>query len=228
MESSLHRQLKELYAPSPEHREVVWDRWRIDAVRDNELIEIQHGSLSAIRDKIRRLLARHAVRVVKPIVVTKQLVKLDGRGGEVVSRRRSPKRGKLLDLFDEMVYFTRVYPHERLTLEVVLVDVEERRYPGRGRRRRRREGQFVIEDQLLLGVQSRRLFRTAADLARLLPPRLPKEFHTGHLAERLGVARWTAQRMAYCLRETGALEIVGKQGNALMYRRAAASRRLSG
>ena len=53
MESSLHRQLKELYAPSPEHREVVWDRWRIDAVRDNELIEIQHGSLSAIRDKIR-------------------------------------------------------------------------------------------------------------------------------------------------------------------------------
>ena len=62
----------------------------------------------------------------------------------------------LLDVFDELVYFTRVFPHERLVLEVVLVDVEERRYPGRGKRRRRRaKGDFQIEDQLL--VRHRRL-----------------------------------------------------------------------
>ena len=96
------------------------------------------------------------MRVVKPIVANKLLVKLDGRGGAELSRRRSPKRGTLLDVFDELVYFTRVFPHERLTLEVVLVDVEERRYPGRGKRRRRRpERDFQIEDQQL--VQHRRV-----------------------------------------------------------------------
>jgi hypothetical protein len=219
MESSLHRQLKALYAPSREAQEVVCDGRRIDAVRDDELIEIQHGSLAAIRDKIRQLLARHPVRVVKPIVAVKHLVKLDERHGQVVGRRRSPKRGNVLDVFDELVYFTSVYPHQRLTLEVVLVDVEEWRYPGRGRRRRRRQGQYVVQDQLLLEVRAARQFRTAADLARLLPPRLPRKFHTGHLAERLGIPRRSAQRIVYCLRETGALAMVGKLGNAVLYQR---------
>ena len=48
---------------------------------------------AAIRDKIRRLVRKHHVRVVKPIVANKLLVKLDGRGGVELSRRRSPKRG---------------------------------------------------------------------------------------------------------------------------------------
>ena len=62
-------------------------------------------------------------------------------------------------------------------------------------------------------------FSTAADLCRLLPPKLPKPFHTGHIAEGLGVERWIAQRMAYCLRETGAIKQVGKERGAWLYKR---------
>jgi hypothetical protein len=219
METSLHRQLKAHYAGVDGVQEVVCDGYRIDAVRGEELVEIQHGSLAAIRDKIRRLLRKHCVRVVKPIVATKLLVKLDAPGGAELSRRRSPKRGVLLDVFDELVYFTRVFPHERLTLEVVLVDVEERRYPGRGKRRRRRRAgsEFQIEDQLLVNIAASKTFATTDDLLRLLPRRLPAEFHTGHLAERLKASRWTAQRIAYCLREMKAVRVVGKQGNAILY-----------
>ena len=47
--------------------------------------------------------------------------------------------------------------------------------------------------------------------------RLPQPFHTGHLAEGLGVERWIAQRMAYCLRETGAIQSVGKLRGAWLY-----------
>ncbi|MCP4007438.1 MAG: hypothetical protein GY725_24920 [bacterium] len=53
----------------------------IDVVREGELIEIQHGSLAAIRGKIRDLLQSHRVLVVKPIVRRKQLVKQDAKGG---------------------------------------------------------------------------------------------------------------------------------------------------
>jgi hypothetical protein len=220
METSLHRQLKALYAGDDGLQEVVCEGYRIDAVRGGELIEIQHGSLAAIRDKIRRLLKRHRVRIVKPIVANKLLVKLDKRGGAELDRRRSPKRGTLLNVFDELVYFTRVFPHEQLTLEVVLVDVEERRYPGRGkRRRRRRDGKdFQIEDQRLMRIVTSQSFSTAADLRKLLPRRMPRQFHTAHLAERLKTPRWTAQRIAYCLREMGAVEIVGKEGNSILYR----------
>ncbi len=43
-------------------------------------------------------------------------------------KRLSPKRGTILDLFDDLVHFMRVFPHKRLTLEVPLVDIEEWRY----------------------------------------------------------------------------------------------------
>jgi hypothetical protein len=217
METSLHRQLKAHYAGDDGQQEVVCEGFRIDAVRAGELVEIQHASLAAIRDKVRRLLAAHRVRLVKPIVVNKVLVKLDGPGGAEISRRRSPKRGVLLDLFDELVYLTRVFPHERLVIEAILVDVEERRYPGRGKRRRRSECDFQIEDQRLVRIASTHSFATADDLRRLLPRRLPKHFHTGDLAARLKAPRGTAQRIAYCMREMGAVTVVGKRGNAMMY-----------
>jgi hypothetical protein len=218
METSLHRQLKARYADSPEDQEVVLDGYRIDAISDGELIEIQHGSLAAIRDKIAKLLKKHRVTVVKPIIARKQLIKLARLGGKVIESRLSPKRGQLLDVFDELVYFTRVFPHKRLTLEVVLVEVEELRYPGHGRRRRRRPRDFQVEDQRLLSVAGVHRFRTLADLRKILPRQLSGTFHTGHLAECLEVKRWTAQRIAYCLREMGAIKKVGKQGNALLYR----------
>ena len=100
-------------------------RYRIDAVAGDELVEIQHGRLGAISFKIAELLKNHDVRVVKPIVPEKQIIKRRRRGGKIVSQRRSPKRGKLLDVFHDLVYFTKVFPHPRLTIEAVLVDVEE-------------------------------------------------------------------------------------------------------
>lgn len=219
METTLHRQLKSHYAMPGSLVEQRVGRYRIDVVRRGELIEIQHSSLSAIRDKIADLLADHRVRVVKPIVATKCLLKQKCAGGEVLSRRRSPKQGTLLDVFEELVHFTRVFPHPRLTLEVVLIDIEELRFPGHGRRRRWRKNDHEVEDQRLVAVESVARFRTAADLCKLLPQPLPKPFHTGHIAAGLGVQRWIAQRMAYCLRETGAITPVGKQRGAWLYQR---------
>ena len=43
-----------------------------------------------------------------------------------------------LDLFDDLVHFTRAFPHPRVAIEAPLVEVEELRCPGHGRRRWRR------------------------------------------------------------------------------------------
>ena len=217
METSLHRDLKALYAGEEAQFEVSLGRYRIDVVSDGQLVEIQHGSLAAIRDKIRKLLAEHRVLVVKPIVLRKLLVKRSAKGGRTTGRRLSPKRGRLLDLFDEMVYFTRVFPHRRLTLEVPLVEIEEWRYPGHGRRRRWRTADYQVEDQKLVAVHEVYRLRTASDLAGLISCPLPRPFHTGHLADSLAVDRWVAQRIVYCCRKIGAVRQVGKQGNAILY-----------
>lgn len=217
METSLHRQLKNLYATPGALVEQKLGRFRIDVVQPDRLVEIQVASLTAIRDKIAVLLKKHRVLVVKPIVVRKHLVKLRRAGGKEISRRLSPKKQTLLDMFDELVHFTRVFPHRRLTLEVPLIEIEELRYPGHGRRRRWRVNDHQVEDQRLIEVIGVHEFRTATDLCRLLPPALPCPFHTGHLAEGLGVERWIAQRMAYCLREMGAVQSVGKLRGAWLY-----------
>ena len=225
METSLHRQLKALYAEDDSQCEVRLGRYRIDVVSGGSLIEIQHGSLAAIRDKIRCLLKDHRVVVVKPIVVRKTLVKMKSKTGAIVQRRLSPKRGSVLDIFDELVYFTRVFPHRNLTLEIPLVEIEEWRFPGHGRRRRWRKNDFQVADQKLVEVRETLRYSTAIDLIDTLPiAKLPAPFHTGHLASALGTNRSVAQRITYCLRHIGAAKQVGKCGNALMYELARARR----
>ena len=224
METSLHRQLKEIYADGESQLEAPLEKFRIDVVCGGELVEIQHGSLAAIRDKVTKLLKTHRVLVVKPIVSCKWIVRQDARGGHVLGRRRSPKQESVLDVFHELVYFTRVFPHANLALEVPLVEIEEWRYPGHGRRRRWRANDYQVEDQKLLRVDRVHRFRSGGDLIQLLPVGLPSPFHTGHLASRCGISRWFAQRIAYCLRKMNLVEEAGKEGNARLYRLPMAAR----
>jgi hypothetical protein len=215
METSLHRQLKLLYGGSPDDVEVSVDGYRIDAVVRGRLIEIQQASLAALRDKVCRLLANHRVTVVKPLVSRKFLIRRDHPNGEVVSSRFSPMRETVLNVFEDLVHFVTVFPHPRLTLEVVLTEQEEHRISRV--RKRRRSPDYRVDDRLLVGIVESRRLKTAADLRKLLPAALPAEFTTGELAAQAGIPRWLAQKMAYCLRKTGAIEVLGKRANAWLY-----------
>lgn len=217
METTLHRQLKWLYADRGARFEVPVGKYRVDVVSGGRLVEIQHGPLAAIREKVQDLLKHHCVLVVKPIVARKLLVKRSAKGGRVIGRRMSPKRGRVLDLFDDLVHFTGVFPHRRLTLEVPLVDIEQWSHPRRPRRRGRRAKDHQVEDLKLVSVGPTHHLRTSSDLVGLICGPLSCRFHTGDLADLLAVERWTAQRIAYCLRQTGAIRAVGKQGNAWLY-----------
>ncbi|MBX7165762.1 MAG: hypothetical protein K1X74_05385 [Pirellulales bacterium] len=220
METSLHRELKSLCGDA-DTQEVRVGEYRIDCLRGDELVEIQHAGLAALRTKTAALVKRHRLCIVKPVIASRRLIKLKRREGEIVSSRLSPKRGRLLDAFAELVHFTQVYPHPRLRLEILLVDVEELRVPGHGRRRRWRRNDFEVVDRRLVGVRERVELATAADLHRLLPDDLPETFDTQQLADAADVPRWLAQQIAYCLHRCGAAELIGKARNSRLYRLAA-------
>ena len=145
METTLHRQLKTHYAGTQAQIEVPLGRYRIDIVDGERLIEVQHSGLSSIRDKVRFLLKKHEVEVIKPLVARKRLISLTAKDGDELKRRWSPKRCTRLDVFHELIYFTRVFPHRRLTLRIPLIEIEEARYPHQ--RRNKRRGQFKVQDQ---------------------------------------------------------------------------------
>jgi hypothetical protein len=75
-------------------------------------------------------------------------------------------------------------------------------------------------ERRLLGVLERHVIATPSDLWSLISWELPEPFQTLHLAHVLNRPRWFAQKVAYCLRESGASTAIGKMGNALVYSRA--------
>lgn len=223
METTLHRQLKALYCGEESQQEIRVGGYRIDAVNEGTLVEIQQGSLAAIRDKIRDLLQNHQVLVVKPLVARKFLIRRKRRGGAIQSSRYSPLHENELHLFSDLVHFVGVFPHPWLTFEVVLTEQEEERLPATRHRRGRKD--YRVHDRSLLSIRSRVVLRTADDLLSLLPAGVPDPFTTEEIAREAGIPRWLAQKMAYCLRKTAAVATVGKRGNAHLYRATPAANR---
>ena len=216
-ESPLHAGLKSWYARPGDQLEVEVEGFIVDIVRDGLLIEIQTRSLSSLKRKLHVLADDYPVRLVYPVPRDKWIVKLAEDGTSVQSRRKSPKRGQVEDLFGELVSLPKVLAHPNFSLDVLLIQEEEvRRYDGS--RAWRRRG-WVTHERRLLKVLEQKRFDTPADLADLLPPDLAEPFTTSDLAVAIARPRRLAQQMAYCLRKMGRMEVVGKQGNAILYRR---------
>ena len=202
METSLHRTLKERYAAGGSGRaEVVVERFRVDAVDETgRLVEVQSGALGPLRGKLRRLLPEHRVRIVKPVVLKRRVVRKSRWDGPILSARFSPKRGALLDIFDDLIGMVRVFPHCNLEIEVLGVAIEEIRIP------RRRWPGYRVADRFLSEIHETTSLVEAGDLWTLLPARCHgrEPFTTHDLSRNLDRPLSFAQRVAYCLRMTGA------------------------
>lgn len=212
-EKSLHIQLKDWYSQPGDQFEVPFGRLIVDIVRNGLLIEIQTRNLSAMRTKLPRLLDSHDVRVVFPIPAVKQLMKM-GDGGEVISSRRSPKRGSFFDIFAELVSIPTLIDHPRFSLHVLLIEeIELRQHQAGGNWRRK--GWRTMERRLD-SVAGSVLIGGTPDLIAQLPD-LPSTWTTADLAELASVPRRIAQQAAYTLKHAGVAAPVTKRGNALVY-----------
>ena len=214
-EKPLHASLKQWYAQPGDRLEVPVDRFVVDIVRDDLLIEIQTRNFASINSKLRTLTRSYQVRLVYPVVQEKWIVRSVTRGGGIAVRRKSPKRGRLEDLFWELVSIPQLLSHPNFSLEVLMIREEElRRYDAK--RKWRRRG-WVVEGRRLVDVVDRRLFGNSADWLAFVPDGL-QSFTTKDLATVADTRRELAQKMAYCLRQAKMIEMIGRQGRANLYR----------
>jgi hypothetical protein len=217
-EKALHASLKAWLAQPGDLFEQPLDGFVIDIVRGEQLIEVQTRQVRAMRRKLDLLLAHHLVQLVLPIAVEKWVVKVDGNGRSL-SRRKSPKRGSVYDLFAELVSVPTLLGNPNLTLTVLLIQEEEvRRFDGN--RSWRRKGWAAVERRLVQVVGQQTLTSTA-DAAALLPDGCPVCFTTADVGQAAGISSRLAQQMVYCLRELGEIEVVGKNGRFVLYQRRA-------
>jgi hypothetical protein len=214
-EKPLHASLKQWYARPGDRLEVPVDGFVIDIVRDDLLIEIQTRNFSSIKSKLTTLVRCHRVRLVYPIIQEKWIVRSATRNGKGAIRRKSPRKGRIEDLFRELVSIPQLLSSPNFSLEVLMISGEEVRRYNEAKRKVRRG--WLIETRRLLNVLDQRSFGHSADWLRFLPDGL-ELFTTSDLASRMNTDRELAQKLAYCLREARMIELIGKRGRANLYR----------
>ena len=213
-EKSLHAGIKEWYGRSTDQFEVKVDGFVIDIVRGEQLIEIQTRHFGAMKRKLKRLLDKHPVLLLHPIAQEKWIVRQTAVG-QLISRRKSPKKGQPLDLFAELMRIPHLLSHSNLIVGAVLTRQEEVwRDDGRGSWRRKG---WSLHDHRLLSVVAMHTFARPAELLTLLPPDLPQPFTNRQLAQAANVRLNLAQRITYTLSRCGVAEQVGKQGRSNLY-----------
>jgi len=217
-EGALHAQLKEWYRRPRDRVEQQVDGYVVDLVRGALLVEIQTGGFAPLRRKLERLLDSHPVRLVAPVALSRRIVRVSD-DGEVLSSRRSPKAGRVEDVFARLVSIPALLAHERFEIDVLLTHEDEVRVFREGRAWRRKG--WVVAGRSLVSVESSLLLSSLDDVVALLPRGLPPAFDTADLAAAAGCDRRLAQQIAYCLRHAGALTAGEKRGRAALYRFAA-------
>ena len=214
-EYSLHSEIKKWYSISKDDLEVkVKDGFIIDVIRNNLLIEIQTKNFSAIKKKLNKLIVDKQVRLVYPIAKVKWIIYVSNLG-TVISKRKSPKKGKLVDLFYELIHLSYLVKNSNFSFEVLLIEEEEVRCnDGNGSWRRRG---ISIKDRKLLTVFNRVVFDNSQNFLRFLPVAISESFTNKLLAKKLGVSIRLAQKITYCLRKMDLISIIDKKRKELVF-----------
>lgn len=188
-ERGLHRALKRRFCPDEDGHEVKIGKYVADALRGNEIIEIQTGSLSPLAKKLEFYLneTEHEVLVVHPVARDRRLIWIDEETGEAKpSSRLSPKHGSVADGIADLLYVGELIGRERLSFCIILMEIDElRALDGYGKAKKIRATSL---DRLAGEVYEEIYIRSVDDIAALILPLLPEgEFGREDLARSLGL-----------------------------------------
>ena len=201
-ESNLHNSLKILYQELYEGQiEVEQDGHVYDIVTKNgNIIEIQTKNLAKLLPKILDTIEKgHNVKLVHPIPLTTR-IELRDECDTLISKRKSPKKGCIYDIFREL---TGIYPlmtNPHFSLEVIEIEMTEERVrttapvQSKNSRRRFRRNWLKTGKRLDTIINTRRFSKPEEYLA-LLPP-LPQTFCAKDLKKALSEQKELPARAA--------------------------------
>lgn len=212
-EKGLHADLKDFLVEPGDEIEKPIEGFVADIFRDGLIIEIQTQNFGAMRKKLSHLLEYYPVHLVHPIAVERTIIRQDMKGREV-NRRKSPKIGRPIDIFEELVYIRDLVMHPNLTFEILMTREEAIR---RQDPKRRRWNGWYVHDRRLVEVVDRIPLASHRDFMKLLPDDLDVPFTNSELARKLGCRHRHAGNITYTMRRMGMLREVGKRGNSILY-----------
>lgn len=215
-EKTLHALLKNYFEPDEAKQEVKIGSYFADVFTGTEIIEVQTRQFNRLRDKLAVFLEQYPVTVVYPVLGKKWLYWVDKESGEVSKGRVSNRKGSVYEVCVELYRIKQYLNHPNLRIHVLVLEAEEYRYlDGWGKDKKKGASKWdkiptkIMDELYLASQQDYRLF---------LPEGLPEEFGTQEFAKVAHISRKLAQVVLNILYDTGAVERVGKQGNAWIYK----------
>lgn len=190
-ESSLHNTLKTLYAEDFKGKtEAELFGHIYDILADNQVIEIQTGNLTKLLAKSLDTLDHgYKIKIVYPLVLNKWIETKD-EDGNLLSCRKSPRTQSIYSLFDEITGLYPVLLNPDFSLDVVSVNIIEKRTKCREpvqtlNKARRYKKDWIKNGKVLKEILNTRTFTKKEDYLELIPQSVLPEFCAKDLAKAL-------------------------------------------
>ena len=206
-EKTLHAVLKMYYEPDEDNHEVAIDGYFADIYNEHGIIEIQTRQLNKLRDKLSVFLNEYQVRVVYPMPYEKYLSWIEPETGDIISRRKSPKRCSMYDAMFELYKIKAFLKNQNLKVTLLLIDMEEYKLlNGWSYDKKRGSTRY---DRVPVGIRRIVKFDRIEDYMQLVPADLKEDFTVKDFAMAAGVS---VEASRYTLNILNYLEIVKRTG----------------
>ena len=167
-EKRLHKMLKCAVCESTACHEIKVGRFVADVICDGEIYEIQTSGFYPLKKKLDYFLGNteYGVSIVHPLVASLMLIRVDGETGEVIRKKRSPKKEMPISVLPELYWVSEHIGNERF--RIVLPEIEGEEYRFSERMRYRREGAYDAVF-LPIGMRGYTVIASLSDVRAILP-----------------------------------------------------------
>lgn len=213
-EKPVHAVIKYTVEPNDTYHEVRIGSHVADIVTSQGIVEVQTRNFFGTKKKLEAFLEKGPVILIYPIAEKKQIFWVDEESGEVSVPKRSPKNGKPLDSFMELMRIRNLLGHPNLTFQIWMMEVEEYRFlNGYGKDRKKRASRYQQVPVELKEIYS---YYNLQDYLSMLPE-LTNPFTKKELMKAAKRTEAWARYTLYTLEQCGLIVRCGKEGNAILY-----------
>lgn len=188
---------------------------------DGHIYEIQTGGFYPLKKKVAWYLAHtdDTVTVVHPMPAAKYISWMDPADGQILSRHKSPKCGRVTDIAGELYWLSDFVGHPRFSICLLFLDMEEYRLKnGWGNMGKRGSSRY---ERFPTALRGRVDLVTPTDYAAyFLPPSLPEvPFTAATYAKLSGIRGRATYGMLHLLVRLSLLAEAEKQQRSQCYTR---------
>lgn len=204
-EKTLHSALKYYYEPNALSHEQKAGGYFADIKNEEGIIEVQTGSLGALRPKLLEYLKTTDVTVVHPVIRRKTIIWIDEKTLEA-KRSRSTRAERPEDAFRQIMYLGPLPANERLKIALPILDIDEQRLVKYGRRGRKT---FEKLDKIPTALIDEIILTCPEDYLYFVPEALlskPAGFTAAELVKHTKYKEPSARALLYTLMNMGLIK----------------------